>query len=742
MCTIQRFLSHAASCGIASFFLLWTPTIGFGAATAPEDASSSTALQEIIVTAQKREQRAQDVGITLNVYSGEELKDAGVITAPDIAKLTPGVGIAGSFAGQNVTFSIRGVTQQDFQAQAESPVAVYLDEGYAAANNAAGLALFDVDRVEVLKGPQGTLFGRNATGGLVSITTQMPTKEFAANASVSYGAYNDLRGEAAVGGPLSDTVQGRVAVLYEKNDGWVTNTSPTGGDLGGKKTTAGRVRLEAEPTDSIDLLLTAYAIDVEQSWGPYFALSTRSVLTNGLPNAVIVAQNTLFGQPPSNGNDLSVNANSAQSTGSFNKVYGGTFRLKFDLGNEADLTAITDYKQLKYHLLLDDDATAISFLNTDTHAAVANYSQEFRLFKDFHGTRLTSGLYYLHIDASETDLQELYGLGGVDVSSPFDLVSNSSSAFTQAEFDVAPTFTLVGGLRATREQKSYQYNAFVETLTQSPIVEARSYHGDLAEWLFSWKGQLEWRPSHDVLVFAGYSRGAKAGSFNAPFAGGATPTDANIPYKPEKLDSFEIGSKTTLADGLMTLNGAVFYYDYKDYQAFKFINFSTVVTNNPATVKGAEISLNVRPTHQLELLASLSYVDAAVKDVLVSNSTGSADLSREPPYSSKWTGLASARYEFPVAGGTASLQGDAQYIGSHYFSLTNFDATFVAGYTLLNARLAWKAPNNHLELFAFGKNLSDQRYRTVGFEASDFGGFTQVGYGEPRWWGVGISYKY
>src|SRR5712672_660240 len=417
MCTIQRFLSHAASCGIASFFLLWTPTIGFGAATAPEDASSSTALQEIIVTAQKREQRAQDVGITLNVYSGEELKDAGVITAPDIAKLTPGVGIAGSFAGQNVTFSIRGVTQQDFQAQAESPVAVYLDEGYAAANNAAGLALFDVDRVEVLKGPQGTLFGRNATGGLVSITTQMPTKEFAANASVSYGAYNDLRGEAAVGGPLSDTVEGRV-----------TNTSPSGGDLGGKKTTAGRVRLEAEPTDSIDLLLTAYAIDVEQSWGPYFALSTRSVLPSELLNAVIVAQYTLFGQPACDGNDLSVNANSAQSTGSFNKVYGGTFRLKFDLGNEADLTAITDYKQLKYHLLLDDDATAISFLNTDTHAAVANYSQEFRLFKDFHGTRPTSGLYYLHIDASETDLQELYGLGGVDVSSPFDLVSNSSSA--------------------------------------------------------------------------------------------------------------------------------------------------------------------------------------------------------------------------------------------------------------------------------------------------------------------------
>lgn len=133
---------------------------------AKPDAANAGSLQEIIVTAQKREQRAQDVGITLDVYSGAELQAAGVITAPDIAKLTPGVGVSGSFAGQNVMFSVRGVTQQDFQAHSEAPVAVYVDEGYLAANNAAGIGLFDIDRVEVLKGPQGTLFGRNATGGL------------------------------------------------------------------------------------------------------------------------------------------------------------------------------------------------------------------------------------------------------------------------------------------------------------------------------------------------------------------------------------------------------------------------------------------------------------------------------------------------------------------------------------------------------------------------------------------------
>jgi iron complex outermembrane receptor protein len=727
--------------GFVSLPLIPTPTRAGDTPARPDTESTRGGdLQEIVVTAQKREQRAQDVGITLDVYSGAELKAAGVITAPDIAKLSPGVGVSGSFAGQNVMFSVRGVTQQDFQAHAEAPVAVYVDEGYLAANNAAGIGLFDIERVEVLKGPQGTLFGRNATGGLVSITTRKPTKDLSADASVSYGSYNDMRAEAAIGGPLSDSVQGRVAVLYEKNDGWLDNLSPTGGDLGGKETVGGRIHLAAQPSDAVDLLFTVYGIDVKQSWGPYTLLSTRSTVSGGIPNAVIVSDPTGFGQPPSDYQNLKVDANNAQDSGAYNRIFGGTFRLNYDVGG-ATLTSITDYKQLKYLLLLDDDASAIDFLDTHTSAKVANWSEEVRLFKDFHGTRLTTGLYYLNINAETIDLQRLFGLGGVQVSSPFALDTKSASAFAQAEFDVAPTVTLVGGLRATHEKKDYRYDGFVQTLAGDPIVNARSYRGDRSEWLYSWKAQAEYRPIKDVLVYAGYSRGTKAGSYNAPFAGSATPPDAEVPYKAEKLDSYEIGFKTTLADGFATLNGAVFYYDYKDYQAFKFVNFSTVVTNNPAAIKGAELGLNLRPTTGLELLASVSYVDAKVDNVPISNALGAAVVNRRPPFTSEVQATGSARYAFPVGRGSLVLQGDVEYRGNFYFSLTNFDATKVEPYTLLNARITWKAPGDHWEVAAFGKNLSDERYRTVGFEASDFGGFTQVGYGEPRWYGVTFSYK-
>ena len=712
---------------------------------APPVAAASTPVDDnvIIVTAQKRAQAAQDVGITLNVYSGDTLRRQGVFSAPDIAKLTPGVGVSGSFAGQNVTFSVRGVTQQDFQAQAESPIAVYLDEGYLAANNAAGIGLFDIERVEVLKGPQGTLFGRNATGGLVSITTRKPTKYLSADASVSYSSYNDIRGEAAIGGPLAENVQARVAAVYERSDGWLKNSNPAGGDLGGKHSLSLRGQLAAQPSSNVDLLLSAYYSNVRQSWGPYTSFASNSVLINGVPDAVEVpGPISFFGNPqsPSDYRHLRVDANHAQSSGAFNKISGATFHAKFDLGG-AELTSITDYKVLKYKLLLDDDASAINFLDTITTARVSNWSQEVRLFKNFGRARLTTGAYYLHIDSKTLDLQRLFGLGGVQVSSPFGLKTNSASGFVQAEVDLVPKLTLQAGFRATREQKRYNYSAAVQQLDGTPIVVARTYNGKLKEWLYSWKGQLEYRPHKGLLLFAGYSRGTKAGSFNAPFAGGGTPVDADIPYKPEKLDSFEAGFKSTILDGLATLNGSAFYYDYKNYQAFKFINFSTVVSNNPATIKGFEAEFNVRPVHGLELMTGLSYVDAEVKNVPLSNGLGSTVVSRRPPFSSKWQANATARYAMPIANGELAIQGDVQYRSSFFFSLTNFQATKVRAYTLLNARVSWTTADKQWEFAAFGRNLTDRRYRTVGFEASDFGGWTQVGYGEPRWLGVSVAYK-
>lgn len=723
-------------------FFLTTSGICTGAyaQSAPAPDQQAAPSDEIVVTAQKRAQPAQDVGIALNAFSGDQLKAQGVLTAPDIARLTPGVGISGSFAGQSVTFAIRGVTQQDFSLQAEAPVAVYIDDGYLAANNAAGVGLFDVDRVEVLKGPQGTLFGRNATGGLVNIVTKRPTDQLAVDATASYSSYNDVRLEAGIGAPLANGVDFRVAGLYERSDAWVKNISPTGGDLGGKETKAFRAHLQLSPSSNFKVLLTGYYSDVSQSWGPYFAISTRSIIKNGRPDSMVVDEPTLLGTPPSDPANLEVDANHAQSHGGYNKVGGGTLHATLDLDGW-QFSYIADAKSTKYRLLLDDDAMSVNFIDTDTTAHVENDSQELRLYKDFGKARLTTGLYYLHIDAHGTDLQRLYAFGNVQVRNPIELVTKSYSAFLQGEVDIAPKLTLIGGFRGTRENKDYSYTTAVENLDGSPIAAGRSFQASTGQSLYSWKAEAEYRPAHGILLYGSYSRGTKAGSFNAPFAGGATPPDDEMAYKAEKLDAYEIGAKTTLAGGDITLNGSVFYYDYSNYQAYKFINFSTAVTNNPATEKGGEIEFRVKPYRGLEFMINGAYVDAKVKDVAVSNALAEGIYTRTPPFTSKWQLVGSTRYAFDVAQGELALQADVQYRSSFYFSLTNFGATKVNAYALVNGRISWTTPDRRWEFAVFAKNLTDKRYKTVGFDSSDAGGFTQTGYGEPRWIGGSIGFK-
>jgi len=188
--------------------------------------ASTQILEEIVVTAQKRVQNIQDVGIAVSAFSGEQLTDLGLIESTAIAAMTPGVHVSASSAGQTRQFTIRGVTQNDFSDHTEAPNAVYIDEGYLVAPQGQVFALFDLERVEVLKGPQGTLFGRNATGGLVHFISRKPTQDFNGFADVTYGSYDQVRFEGAVGGPLGDTLAGRLSLLYNRHDEIMDNHFP------------------------------------------------------------------------------------------------------------------------------------------------------------------------------------------------------------------------------------------------------------------------------------------------------------------------------------------------------------------------------------------------------------------------------------------------------------------------------------------------------------------------------------
>ncbi len=696
----------------------------------------SNRLEEVIVTAQKRAQRAQDVALTMQAYSANQLQDLGVVAAPDLVKFTPGLNAAGANAGQTLLFGIRGVVQQDFSGHAESPVAVYVDDGYIATNTVVGVKLFDIDRVEVLKGPQGTLFGRNATGGIVNIFSKLPTDTPEGYGELTYGSYDDVKAEGAFGAPISETVKLRVAGAYHENGAYVRNINAVGEDLGASDDVSVRSHLAVDPHEALKILLTGYYSRSNWSWGPYFSLSTRTVQNPGgqIVNSIVVDQPTLLGTEPSDARGLTIDADNARDSGGRAHLKGGTVKISWDFGPL--LTSITDLKRSADGTFVDNDASPVPFIDSNNNNFSNSFTQELRLYGAQQAARWYTGLYYLRVRSGMDPNRNWIFPAGVMVEDWLKLQTDSYSAFGQLEYDVGPRATLIGGLRVTQEDKVYDYRSEAFTLTGLDSGPARTpFHGDSQDTMVSAKLQFEFRPMTDVLLYAGWNRGAKAGSFNAPFAGGTAYPDSAIPYDPETLDAFEIGAKSTFLDGLVQLNGALFYYDYQDYQAFRLIGLSTQISNNRAEVYGGEVDLVARPVRALTLRATASYTHDRVYDVFLGNPEL---VTRVAPYTSDWKWTALAKYDFAVADGTLSVQGDLQNTGPFWFSLSNYDATRVKGYTLANARLSWISGNGAWEASVFGKNLTDKRYGTVGFDLSALCGCSQIGYGQPRWYGASL----
>lgn len=729
------------ACGVAmAAFAAAAPGLAQEAATDAVPAAVEDG--DIIVTAQKRAQSLQDVGITISAFSGEDLSVAGVSDAVGLATITPALSLAGSYSGQSLTFAIRGVTQQDFSGHAEAPTAIYADDAYLAYNNAAGVGLFDIERVEVLKGPQGTLFGRNATGGLVHVISRKPTRDANGYVTLGYGSYDEARIEAAVGGPISDNLMFRIAGMGEQNDWYVKNISPTGENLGANERFAFRGHLLAEAGEDVEILLTGYTSRSKFSWAPYYSSSTREVFNGGgqVIDSIIVDQPTLIGTVPTVGGSRKINANNARDSGGINRLTGGTAKITWDAGIE--ITSVTDYKEARTRLSFDGEASEVSFLDDTTDTEVRNFSQEFRLFKDLGSLRWYAGAYYLHIESEIQDDVTIAPLGAY-LRQAYGMETDSYSGFTQVEFDISPTVTAIGGVRVAREKKDYFYTSTLfATATpdggQGPLIgPARpSFFGKSSDTLVTAKAQLEFRPNDDLLIYAGWNRGSKSGSFNAPYAGSFAYPNDEMPYDPEKLDAYEIGTKLDLMDRKLRLNGAVFYYDYTDYQSFKFIGLSNQVTNNKAEIYGGEIEITATPAEGLTIELAGSHVIGKVYDVSIG---GLIFPTNRPPFTSKWQGTAAVTYEFPFAGGALSVRGDVSYRSSFFYSVTNFSSTYVDGYALVGANVAWTSGDRLWRVSGRVTNLADERYSTVGFDLSSLCGCSQVGWGEPRWFSATIT---
>lgn len=369
-------------------------------------------LDEVVVTAQKREQAAQDVGIAITAFTGDQLKALGVEESIDVAAFSPGVHTSGNIAGQNTQFAIRGVTQNDFNDIIEAPSAVYLDEGYLAVAQAQTFAVFDIERVEILKGPQGTLFGRNATGGLIQYVSNKPSfDEVEGYADLTYGTFdsdadaNQVRVEAAIGGPFSDTVAGRFALLYNEHDGYLNNIYPlaavggspgpgAGADMGDDDTLALRGILQFRPSDALEWTVSINQARSELATGPYQSKPTIAVFdeNNELINVIDVAPGEtrasiaadgsdfggdldnnavfgdLFGRPAGadffgyidpDGEDFNTSGDFAFADQGEIETLGVNNRIEWDLSDSVSLTSVTDFKDYEKLVFIDVDRKSV-----------------------------------------------------------------------------------------------------------------------------------------------------------------------------------------------------------------------------------------------------------------------------------------------------------------------------------------------------------------------------------------------
>ena len=703
-------------------------------------------IEEIVVTAQKREQNAQDVGIAISALTGEQMRQLGYGSAQQVTAMAPGVQTVQPNGEANYAIAMRGVAANDFTTNVESPVAIYLDEVYISQMSGSGFMLFDMERVELLRGPQGTLYGRNATGGLAHFVTVKPSQEASGYGQFTVGRYDQVKFEGAVGGPLSDTLSARLSLSTHNNDGYVKNRL-LGKRLNNADDSAVRGQLLFEPTDSFSLLLNARRSkqDIDTGFFEHVSANVEGMFT---PNEV----NEVLGYID---NDGDVYEGDYDRDG-HNKLEteGYTATLNWDAENFT-LISITDYSTVERDYIEDSDASPVPFFNFYLSTDAEQFSQEVRVNGQTDEMDWVAGVYYLDItvkdaNGAETEPFITYvfeipspAISGLD--NPYETNTESWSIFGQIERRLTDRLTGIAGARWIRDDKDHDFSInvvdFIPGTVQrngNPNILApiASYYGERTDDEFAVRLAANYDLSDNVMLYASWNRGVKGGGYNATIfpLGGGNYDDETMSYDPEQLDAFEVGFKSRQLDGRMIFNGAFYYYDYKDYQAFQIIGVDTITSNADADSYGGELEMQITPTAGVDIILGAAYNDIEVD-------LGGGRPKTTSVQSPKWNLNGLVRYEWPVLGGTMAAQWDFLYRSKHYFSLTGAPTVEENGYTLMNASLMYTSADGRWSLNAFVENLGDEEHLVQTFDLSgpNVFGMVEQYYNRPRWWGISAA---
>jgi iron complex outermembrane receptor protein len=769
-----------------------------------QSTSSSAALEEIVVTAQKREQNSQDIGISLSAISGSDLKSLGAATATDITKSMPAVVLTQPNGPSSFSLAIRGVTQNDFADHQESPAAIYVDDVYVSQMAGLAFSLFDIDRVEVLRGPQGTLFGRNATGGLANFVTNRPTDELGGYVNTTFGQRNLLRVEGAVNVPLSDAVDSRLSFESNHYDPLFTNVAGGASDAENGNDYALRGQLLVKLPAESELLLNARASRENVSAGSWEEYAAKGI-GNGV-DVFVGPTDTTYGCPGCNGSGLqnsgpftirdNISGYAKLSTSGFTAKYTQNF-------GSTKLTVIGDYSHLQKDYQEDSDASPYTLFEFFNGSRVNQQSLEARLNGGDDKLNWTAGLYALRVSGSyyegwigpayftaqqfntPTNPNAGYGIpgpwpygqfpywttGGVpgpdggipETKSPYDLLTKSGAAFGQLEYRATDLIGFTLGARFTADRKDYHFSWYpyeyfptnvtdqIKLLTPPTGTVLTDYRGDRSDNLYSGKAQVDFHLSKDMLAYVSYNRGVKGGGFNAPLFPFTINDLSTLSFKPETLTSYEAGFKSEFLEHTLRFNAAAYYYKYQDYQALIYtLGLEQLIVNADATHKGAEAEIDWVPSAEWRFGAGVAYVDAVVNNVAARccGNPGTPFAGEPipgnyvPANAPRWTGNVMARYTMPVFTGHLALQVDGNYLSRFWFNLTDVPAVEQTGFGIANARVNYSFAGDKLEVGASVENLANKHYGVMGFDNTSINGLAQVYPGMPRWFKMHVNYKF
>jgi iron complex outermembrane receptor protein len=751
------------ACVFSSAGTAWaqeTLTVSGTAAPAPTDVAGADG--DIVVTAQRRNERLQDVPVSITALSGDQLADKRIASPTDLVSSVPNLQAASTVGEGIPVFSLRGISMSDYSINQQGPVATYIDDVYKGTFPLLPVALYDLERVEVLRGPQGTLYGKNTTGGAINIISRRPGFSTEGYLAVGIGNYQRYEANGALQAALSDKVAARVAFTFARADGWFKNRLPGQADANATRQYAVRVSLLAQPTDRLQFLLrlstslqnpTNYGIFARPAAdgigaGAYELFGGSSYFRTGIGRRELESE---------------------YAERRRHRTYGASLTTNWKATDDLTVTSVTSYDYGKLFIPEDADGSPLKAVEDDLGGRARQFSQDLRIASDFdNGLDFIAGAYYSRETISAqttysyfTDI-DVTRNGVIDAedctqdfltscmySNRYHQRKSSAAVYADVNYALFPRLIARAGLRYTRDTGRISgYNARVLGADGTPI--ANTIPGDPVDFDATAsdgfrKGTVTGRAGVDYklpggnLLYASYSRGYRASAFNAQAY--FLPTELNV-AKPETVNAFEVGFKSQFFGRAVTFNGSAFYYAYKNQQALS-IDPDTVaqtLVNIPTSrMAGAEFELSARPAPHIRLNAGLGLLSTKIRTGTISGVVLAGNRLPNAPSVSLTAG---AEWDvIDTDGGKLTLGVDGNHNSKQYFELMNEDRIAQKGYVVVNGRVAYRSGDGQYGIAAWAKNLFNRYYFRSSIDVTGFGfDFFQVG--EPRTYGITADMKF